>query len=37
MLEWKDPLGLRGCGVFYIQKNAEHFDRNYCKTLSNRF
>ena len=29
ILEWKDPLGLRGCGFFHINKNKITFQRGY--------
>lgn len=34
ILEWKDPLGLRGCGFFQIQNNKIVFQRGYWDKLS---
>ena len=34
MLEWRDPLGLRGCGFFHIQKGKIVFQRGYWDKLS---
>jgi len=34
ILEWKDPLGLRGCGFFQIQKGKIIFQRGYWDKLS---
>lgn len=34
ILEWKDPLGLRGCGFFHIQDNKIIFQRGYWDKLS---
>ncbi len=34
ILEWKDPLGLRGCGFFYIVNNKIKFQRGYWDKLS---
>lgn len=34
ILEWKDPLGLRGCGFFHIIDNKIHFQRGYWDKLS---
>ena len=34
MLEWKDPLGLRGCGFFHIVGDKIRFQRGYCDRLS---
>lgn len=34
ILEWKDPLGLRGCGFFHIQKGKIIFQRGYWDKLS---
>jgi hypothetical protein len=34
ILEWKDPLGLRGCGFFQVQKNLIVFQRGYWDKLS---
>lgn len=34
ILEWKDPLGLRGCGFFHIRNNQIIFQRGYWDTLS---
>lgn len=32
--EWKDPLGLRGCGFFHIQNGKIIFQRGYWDQLS---
>lgn len=29
ILEWRDPLGLRGCGFFHIQNDLIVFQRGY--------
>jgi hypothetical protein len=29
ILEWKDPLGLRGCGFFRVQEDKIIFQRGY--------
>ena len=34
ILEWKDPLGLRGCGFFKIQNDKIVFQRGYWDKLS---
>jgi hypothetical protein len=34
ILEWKDPLGLRGCGFFQIIKGKIKFQRGYWDKLS---
>ncbi len=34
ILEWKDPLGLRGCGFFHIQNDKIMFQRGYWDKLS---
>jgi limonene-1,2-epoxide hydrolase len=34
ILEWKDPLGLRGCGFFHVQDDLIHFQRGYWDKLS---
>ncbi len=34
MLEWKDPLGLRGCGFFEIENDKIKFQRGYWDKLS---
>ena len=34
ILEWKDPLGLRGCGFFQIQNDKIIFQRGYWDKLS---
>ena len=34
ILEWKDPLGLRGCGFFQIEKNKIKFQRGYWDRLT---
>jgi len=34
ILEWKDPLGLRGCGFFEIQDGKIKFQRGYWDKLS---
>jgi len=34
ILEWKDPLGLRGCGFFHIVNNKIKFQRGYWDQLS---
>ncbi len=34
ILEWKDPLGLRGCGFFQIKNELIHFQRGYWDRLS---
>ena len=34
ILEWKDPLGLRGCGFFHIVDGKIKFQRGYWDKLS---
>lgn len=34
ILEWKDPLGLRGCGFFKVQNDQIVFQRGYWDELS---
>ena len=34
ILEWKDPLGLRGCGFFHIVNNKIIFQRGYWDRLT---
>ena len=34
ILEWKDPLGLRGCGFFQIKNDKIIFQRGYWDKLS---
>ncbi len=34
ILEWKDPLGLRGCGFFQVQNGLIVFQRGYWDRLS---
>ena len=34
ILEWRDPLGLRGCGFFQIRDGLIHFQRGYWDKLS---
>ena len=34
ILEWKDPLGLRGCGFFHITNDKIKFQRGYWDKLS---
>lgn len=34
ILEWKDPLGLRGCGFFKIIEGKIQFQRGYWDKLS---
>jgi len=34
ILEWKDPLGLRGCGFFHIVNDQILFQRGYWDKLS---
>ena len=34
ILEWRDPLGLRGCGFFHIQNGKIIFQRGYWDKLS---
>ena len=34
ILEWKDPLGLRGCRFFHVQEGKIVFQRGYWDRLS---
>ncbi len=34
ILEWRDPLGLRGCGFFQIEHGLIRFQRGYWDQLS---
>lgn len=34
ILEWKDPLGLRGCGFFHVPDGKIKFQRGYWDKLS---
>lgn len=34
MLEWRDPLGLRGCGFFHVVNGKIMFQRGYWDKLS---
>ena len=34
ILEWRDPLGLRGCGFFHIRNGQIVFQRGYWDKLS---
>ena len=34
ILEWKDPLGLRGCGFFHLENGKIKFQRGYWDKLS---
>ncbi len=34
ILEWRDPLGLRGCGFFHVVGGEIHFQRGYWDKLS---
>jgi len=34
ILEWRDPLGLRGCGFFHIQNQQIVFQRGYWDKLT---
>lgn len=34
VLEWKDPLGLRGCGFFRVEDGRIRFQRGYWDKLS---
>lgn len=34
ILEWRDPLGLRGCGFFRVQNGLICFQRGYWDQLS---
>ncbi|MEM9847084.1 MAG: nuclear transport factor 2 family protein [Bacteroidota bacterium] len=34
ILEWRDPLGLRGCGFFKLEQGKIKFQRGYWDQLS---
>lgn len=34
ILEWRDPLGLRGCGFFHVRSGLIIFQRGYWDKLS---
>lgn len=34
ILEWRDPLGLRGCGFFHVRDGKIMFQRGYWDKLS---
>ncbi|MFN8010532.1 MAG: ester cyclase [Holophagaceae bacterium] len=34
ILEWRDPLGLRGCGFFHVVEGRIAFQRGYWDKLS---
>lgn len=34
ILEWKDPMGLRGCGFFHVVDGKIQFQRGYWDRLS---
>jgi limonene-1,2-epoxide hydrolase len=34
ILEWKDPLGLRGCGFFHVKDRKIIYQRGYWDRLS---
>jgi hypothetical protein len=34
ILEWKDPLGLRGCGFFQVADDHIRFQRGYWDKLT---
>ena len=34
ILEWRDPLGLRGCGFFHVEDGRIRFQRGYWDKLS---
>jgi hypothetical protein len=34
ILEWRDPLGLRGCGFFHIRDGLIEFQRGYWDKLT---
>jgi limonene-1,2-epoxide hydrolase len=34
ILEWRDPLGLRGCGFFHVEDDKIVFQRGYWDRLS---
>ena len=34
ILEWRDPLGLRGCGFFHVRDGQIVLQRGYWDTLT---
>ena len=34
VMEWRDPLGLRGCGFFHVREGRIVFQRGYFDQLS---
>lgn len=34
ILEWRDPIGLRGCGFFHVREGRIIFQRGYWDRLS---
>jgi len=34
ILEWRDPLGLRGCGLFHFERGKINFQRGYWDRLT---
>lgn len=34
ILEWRDPVGLRGCGFFHVRDSLIQFQRGYWDKLS---
>jgi limonene-1,2-epoxide hydrolase len=34
ILEWRDPLGLHGCGFFEVKNDLIVFQRGYCDQLT---
>jgi hypothetical protein len=34
ILEWRDPVGLRGCGFFHVRDGKIAFQRGYWDKLS---
>ena len=34
ILEWRDPLGLRGCGFFHVRDGRIAFQRGYWDKLT---
>lgn len=34
ILEWRDPLGLRGCGFFHVREGRISFQRGYWDKLT---
>ena len=36
ILEWSDPMGLRGCGFFHVQNDRIIFQRGYFDQLTLR-